>query len=96
MSGRTLEQLLERLNDLYEDELVDSNGDADISLVIRRPMGERYRLSVEPNHHGWRSDIGDAYATEDEMIAFMDALEKAYFDDIEVKAATPALYDGEN
>lgn len=89
MSGRSLEKLLERLNNLYSDELVDTNGDADISLVIRRPMGERYRLSVEPDDHSWRSDISDAYATEDEMIAFMDALERAYFNDIDVKAETP-------
>jgi hypothetical protein len=82
---RSLQKSVDRLNDLYDDELRDAH------IVLRTlPDGNRQRLSIEPQskHADWRSDLGEA-GTEDELQAFIRGLELASFDEIETLSEPP-------
>jgi len=82
---RSLSGSVDRLNNLYEDELGDAK------IVLRTlPDGNRYRLSVQPDteHPSWRSDLGEA-GIEAELQAFMRGLELASFDRIETLSEEP-------
>lgn len=77
---RSIELSVERLNDLYDEELGDRE------IVLRElPDGKLMRLSIIPEDGGWRSDLCQA-GTEDELQAFILGLEKAAFNTIERKS----------
>lgn len=83
---RSLQKSVNRLNDLYEDELGDAH------IVLRTlPDGNRQRLSIEPDveRPNWRSDLGEA-GTEEELQAFVRGLELASFNEIETLSEPPA------
>ena len=85
-SQRSLIKSVNRLNDLYEDELGNHR------IVLRTlPDGNLQRLSVEPDveHPDWRSDLGEA-GTEEELQAFIRGLELASFNRIETLCEEPA------